>query len=76
MTRVIKYYRNVPVGYERIDKDSVHMYLIENGDVEPVTCKKFGCGKVLSPTHLLYSKYCNNHQPQRIENDVWEDEDI
>ncbi len=29
-----------------------------NGEKEPAVCKKFGCGKHLTPEENLYSQYC------------------
>ena len=34
-----------------------------DNDDAPI-CKEFGCGKKLSPTEYLYSKYCFQHARQ------------
>ena len=35
---------------------------------EPITCKKFGCGKILTHTENLYSDYCFKHQREINQN--------
>lgn len=38
----------------------------EDGKGDAPRCKKFGCGKILTPTEFLYGEYCFPHAQEKI----------